>query len=295
MEKRSFSLPDDTSLRNEKRFMEGVGLCRSSEEEHIQCMSSSSCELLKRDGIMELPRTSPNSRRRVVVSDVMPAQRQSSREHSNHHVNELPELREEEPLGADGGVMQEHELEAINAHLHPPPGVARRSRRSSAPTLLEPIQEGLFGRGRRNSTPSVMPVTLKRDTSLSPARCNDSPPSRSPRLPSKFGQPMFGMMPEEDLAIRLQRRRRSESDHELGGIQAHTLYTTESFFPQPRRNSLATSTLNDIASRFELLDTRRRVVEESENRGPAMPYAGNHGGLRCEGGAPPPISVTETY
>lgn len=280
MDKRSFSLPEE-------------GTHVSDIDIHVE----GSADGTRRDGVMERSRTSPNSRRRV-LSDMMPVQRQSSRDHVNHHMSDLPELREEEAQGADVGVRGDHEHEARNAHLHPPSCYGRRSRRSSAPTLLEPIQEGLFGAGRRNSTPAVIPLPNRRDASLSPARCGDSPPARSPRLCTKVAHPSYAVTPEEDLAVRLQRRRRSEPDHHFKGLQANILYTTEGFFPQPRRNSLATATLNDIAARFELLNTRKKVVEEGvDGRGAALPGAGSRSVFRCEGGAhaAPPISVTEAH
>ncbi|XP_041454410.1 uncharacterized protein LOC121407413 [Lytechinus variegatus] len=280
MDKRSFSLPEESTHVND-----------------IDIHLDGSANESKREGVVERSRTSPNSRRRV-LSDVMPIQRQGSRDHSSYHMCDLPELREEEVQGGDVGVRDGSEHETRSPHLHPPSSHGRRSRRSSAPTLLEPIQEGLFGAGRRNSTPTVMPLPNRREASLSPARCGDSPPPRSPRLCSKVAHPSVGVTPEEDLAVRLQRRRRSEPDHHLKGLQANILYTTEGFFPQPRRNSLATATLNDIAARFELLDTRKKVVEEgADGRNAALPGAGSRSGFRCEGGAhaPPPISVTEVH
>ena len=281
MERRSYSFPESNHPTHDNSILVDMP-----------------SDFAKREAVSERLRTSPNSRRRGVLPDaVMPVQRQGSRDHVNHHMTELPELREEEPQGADDGFREMHEHEPRNVLSHVPANVGRKSRRSSAPTILAPIQEGLLGHGRRNSTPSAMPIPHRREASLSPARCGDSPPARSPRLPNKFGYPMYGVTPEEDYAVHLHRRRRSEPDHHIKGLQANILYTTEGFFPQPRRNSLATSTLNDIASRFELLDTRRKVVEEGEHRGPAMPSGGSLSGLGCKGGATggPPMSVAEAH
>lgn len=117
------------------------------------------------------------------------------------------------------------------------------SRRCSNPALLETIEEGQVS-CRRKSTPAVMVQgggqRLRGGVHLSPRRTlNTIHSSPSPPAP-------------------VRRRSMPEITTHKGTV------TLETFYPPPRRNSLVTCSLAEVATRFELLNTRSQVPEESE-------------------------------
>ncbi|XP_033625637.1 uncharacterized protein LOC117288883 [Asterias rubens] len=119
------------------------------------------------------------------------------------------------------------------------------SRRCSNPALLETIEEGQVS-CRRKSTPAVMiqgssaGQRLRGGLLLSPRRTLNTIHSSTPMAPV---------------------RRRSMP--EITTTHKGTV-TLETFYPPPRRNSLVTCSLAEVATRFELLNTRSQVPEESE-------------------------------
>ncbi|XP_022080317.1 uncharacterized protein LOC110973647 [Acanthaster planci] len=119
------------------------------------------------------------------------------------------------------------------------------SRRCSNPALLETIEEGQVS-CRRKSTPAVMTQGLAQQ------RGRGGGAHLSPRRALLKAVSAPGSAPA---------RRRSMpeiSTHQRSPVMLET------FYPPPRRNSLMSCSLAEVAARFELLNTNSRVPEESE-------------------------------
>ncbi|XP_038066801.1 uncharacterized protein LOC119736863 [Patiria miniata] len=119
------------------------------------------------------------------------------------------------------------------------------SRRCSNPALLETIEEGQVS-CRRKSTPAVMTQGMTQrgrgggGAHLSPRRALLNAVTTPTPVPA---------------------RRRSMPEI---STQHRSTITTETFYPPPRRNSLMSCSLAEVAARFELLNTHSRVPEENE-------------------------------
>lgn len=126
------------------------------------------------------------------------------------------------------------------------PFTGNRIRRRSAPSMLEPIQEGLLGiSNRRNSNPGPHLLSVDRKGKIQ-------------NLADLQGAPT-----EQKYSI-LSQRRRSDPIGLVHTEDRLKTFSYESRYPAPRRNSLVSATLDELTSQFELLDRRKQVVEESE-------------------------------
>ena len=143
------------------------------------------------------------------------------------------------------------------------------SRRCSNPALLETIEEGQVS-CRRKSMPAVMMQSsaqrLRGGVNLSPRRTLNTIHGSSQSAPV---------------------RRRSMPD-----ITSHKgTVSLETFYPPPRRNSLVTCSLAEVATRFELLNTSSQVPEESEALERSRGFERNNGSGVSSSHNLPPITL----
>ncbi|XP_071822111.1 uncharacterized protein [Apostichopus japonicus] len=186
----------------------------------------------------KLPKIFP-SQQRLPKIDLISDSRDVNTEHNGENKSRFEDSLE-------GDLLHDHHHLPSTQNLSVP-SAGNRIRRKSAPSMLEPIQEGLLGiSNRRNSGPGFSVATSldKKD--------------RFQHLLETHASPLG---PQHS---RLSQRRRSDPIGLFQPDDKLKLFSFEARYPAPRRNSLVSATLDELSSQFELLDRRKRVVEESE-------------------------------